>query len=322
MKGYTGEGFLSTGHKLGGTRRVPVHEARRLARAAAEKRAVLNKGSGQRLGGQRIQPGQHPRQVIAAAVERRTKLDKGCGNTNHNDKEIQAISDTATKNGFKTQAEEDAANEAAIAQALWELVQEDEKQKYGSSYVPPSINNPTGSQGGISTPAQSGPSSAAPPAISQRTRPAHPQPATPPAIPSSESASKSGVSKEKPALSDPGAPLPASGWTCTICTLHNPATFLVCDACGTERSEETTRRLAEEEWARKRPRTSTNATSDSKLLTHSRMVSFRNSSTGASDKPATEPAGPAYWECSRCGNVSHRQWWTCSNCGNMKENSR
>ena len=51
MKGYTGEGFLSEGHRLGGRRGVPREEAQRLARAAAEKRRVLQAGSGQRLGG-------------------------------------------------------------------------------------------------------------------------------------------------------------------------------------------------------------------------------------------------------------------------------
>ncbi|KAL8969452.1 MAG: hypothetical protein Q9183_001985, partial [Haloplaca sp. 2 TL-2023] len=51
-KGYTGEGFLSEGHKLGGsTQRLPVREAQRRARAAAEKRRTLTAGSGQKLGG-------------------------------------------------------------------------------------------------------------------------------------------------------------------------------------------------------------------------------------------------------------------------------
>jgi hypothetical protein len=52
IKGYTGEGFLTEGKRLGG-QRVPQHEARRLARIAAEKRRSLAAGSGQRLGGHR-----------------------------------------------------------------------------------------------------------------------------------------------------------------------------------------------------------------------------------------------------------------------------
>lgn len=43
MKGYTGEGFLSAGRRLGGSGRIPMQEARRLARAAAEERARRNR---------------------------------------------------------------------------------------------------------------------------------------------------------------------------------------------------------------------------------------------------------------------------------------
>ncbi|ROW10860.1 hypothetical protein VPNG_05388 [Cytospora leucostoma] len=138
MKGYTGEGFLSQGHKLGGGKGVPMHEARRLARVAAEQRAekaARTRGSGQRLGGAPIQRNQDIRQVIADAIDRRNRTERGCGSTNFTEKEMQTISDIATRNGFKTQAEEDAANEAAISQALWELVQEDERKKYGDDYV-------------------------------------------------------------------------------------------------------------------------------------------------------------------------------------------
>ncbi|KAG7044931.1 WLM domain-containing protein [Colletotrichum scovillei] len=146
-KGYTGEGFLSDGHRLGGGR-IPMHEARRLARASAEKRRTLTKGSGQRLGGSGPSIGSDIRRTIVGAIERRNTTLQGCGNTNHNDREIQQISETATKNGFRTQAEEDAANEAAIAQALWELVQEEERQRYGGYFIPPTAQNPTGNGGG------------------------------------------------------------------------------------------------------------------------------------------------------------------------------
>ncbi|KAH0444338.1 WLM domain-containing protein [Colletotrichum camelliae] len=133
-KGYTGEGFLSDGQRLGGGGRIPMQEARRLARAAAEKRRTLTKNSGKRLGGTGPRPGSDIRRTIVGAIERRSSTLQGCGNMNHDDREIQQISETATRNGFHTQAEEDAANEAAIAQALWELVQEEEKQRYGGYY--------------------------------------------------------------------------------------------------------------------------------------------------------------------------------------------
>ncbi|KAK8104047.1 WLM-domain-containing protein [Apiospora kogelbergensis] len=147
MKGYTGEGFLSDGQRLGGSN-VPMDEARRMARAAAERRRNLSSGSGRRLGGRSVGPGEDIRRVIADAAERRTKTLKGCASGTLEDDDIREIAATATRNGFRTQAEEDAANDAAIAQALWELVQDDEKAKYGASYLPPSAENPTGNGGG------------------------------------------------------------------------------------------------------------------------------------------------------------------------------
>ncbi|KAF7534715.1 hypothetical protein G7Z17_g13326 [Cylindrodendrum hubeiense] len=149
LKGYTGEGFLSEGRRLGGAG-LPPREARRLAREAAEKRRVqpIGTGGGKRLGGAAPRPGENIRRVIADAVERRSQTLKGCATENLSDSQIRSIADTATRNGFRTQAEEDEANEAAIANALWELVQEDESAKYGSSYIPPTADNPTGNGGG------------------------------------------------------------------------------------------------------------------------------------------------------------------------------
>ncbi|KAF4970506.1 hypothetical protein FSARC_2474 [Fusarium sarcochroum] len=148
LKGYTGEGFLSEGQRLGGSR-IPQREARRLAREAAEKRRTRpGTGSGKRLGGAAPRPGEDIRRVIADAAERRSRILKGCGTDNLSESQIRNIADTATKNGFRTQAEEDEANDAAIAQAMWELVQEDKSVKYGSSYIPPTADNPTGNGGG------------------------------------------------------------------------------------------------------------------------------------------------------------------------------
>ncbi|KAK0633064.1 WLM domain-containing protein [Immersiella caudata] len=297
MKGYTGEGFLSEGRQLGGSRQVPMHEARRLARAAAERRKALSAGSGQRLGGATPRPGQDIRNVIVRAIERRNETLKGCGNTNHNEREIQEISDSATKNGFRTQAEEDAANDAAIAQALWELVQEDEKAKYGTSYIPPTAANPTGNGGGavfeqhqsvLNASIQSGASNTSPAPLPVATKPDLPTP--PPEV--------------------------DAAWACEICTLHNPASYLSCEACGTERSARNSRELAMK---------MANNSKNRRL----RAVVDLTTSPGASKKrtgsPATSaPAPPvkSTWQCSFCGNEMHREWWTCSNCGKMKDNSK
>jgi DNA-dependent metalloprotease WSS1 len=298
-KGYTGEGFLSEGHRLGG-RQIPMSEARRLARAAAEKRKVLSAGSGQRLGGAAPRPGEDIRNVIVNAIERRNKTLQGCGNTTHNDEEIREISDSATRNGFRTQAEEDAANEAAIAQALWELVQEEEKAKYGSAYIPPSAAHPEGNGGGAfesSRAAATGSKDAAKAA-----------PRQPPPIP---------VHTKPEVKSSPPQPppytSPVNGWSCQICTLHNPAAYLICDACGNERPSSVIAALASQ--SNKRPRNVAN-------LGASPARPSKSGRAKASEPLSNPgPSGPATWQCSFCGKEMERQWWTCSLCGKMKDSS-
>ncbi|KAI2604625.1 WLM-domain-containing protein [Hypoxylon sp. NC1633] len=293
MKGYTGEGFLSTGHRLGG-RRIPTEEARRLARIAAEKRRTLNAGSGQRLGGAAPRPGQDIRNVIAGAIERRNNTLRGCANDNQTQDEILEIADTATRNGFRTQAEEDAANEAAIAQALWELVEEEEKAKKGDSYIPPSASiqtwaNSDAAMGNI-----------------QVTRELPQQ--------ASGQAGRSGrAGDETPII-----------WTCDICTLENPASFLCCSACGTQRSEKATQRLAER--SSKRDRTVIDLTQSSPMnkqqSSSSRMEARSTTAPAAfSHQPASTAKKPQTWTCSFCGRVRERQWWSCDMCGTIKRES-
>lgn len=307
-KGYTGEGFLSEGHRLGGSRQVPMHEARRLARAAAEKRRVLSSGSGQRLGGAAPRPGQDIRNVIVSAIERRNKTLQGCGNTQHNEREIQEISDTATRNGFRTQAEEDAANEAAIAQALWELVQEDEKAKYGSSYIPPSALDPTGNGGGVVLGDASGPSG---PESGIRGN-GNGSSSTGSSSSSSRAAGAVLTSAEKPI---------DEAWTCDICTLINVAGARACDACGTERPApppvpEKTRPPVPPATA-KRQRTVIDLTASSSPERPSSSKSQRRTNNGVSYGSKSTPAREPTWTCSFCGKLMERQWWTCSVCGTM-----
>ncbi|KAH9893075.1 WLM-domain-containing protein [Xylariomycetidae sp. FL2044] len=292
MKGYTGEGFLSDGKRLGG-RRIPMEEARRLARAAAEKRRVLNAGSGQRLGGAAPRPGQDIRKVIVDAVERRNRTLRGCANDNQTQDEIREIADTATQNGFRTQAEEDAANEAAIAQALWELVQEEEKAKKGDAYIPPTVVGQTGDRSANNT--RQGP----------------------------ENNGRQGlpgqVEAERDAMADKGidATSTRGTWTCEICTLENPENFLCCDACTTERSDNNTRGLAER--SAKRPRTMVDLTRSEPEGTRTRRVP-RSAPPPSAAAGATKPV-PQTWTCGFCGRVRERQWWSCDMCGTIKGSS-
>jgi len=306
-KGYTGEGFLSDGHKLGG-RRVPPSEARRIARAAAEKRRALSKGSGQKLGGRPVAAGTDIRQVIVSAIERRNTVVKGCGSDNKTEKEIIDLTDEAMNNGFRTKAEEDEANDRAIAQAMWDLVQEDEMEAAkgrGETYTPPTAANPAGPSGSQSSQGRT-PSNVDPVQIKKGDAGLSRPPQQNPSRPVSRLVSESSSSKPKPNLntkpaikkesstfiSPPPKPAPRAspvptGWTCPICTLHNPIDYLACDACTIERPEEITKKLAED--ARK---------------------------TAAIIQKQTRT-----WQCHRCSTVMDDQWWTCSSCGTMKQTS-
>jgi len=136
-KGFTGEGFLSEGHRVGsnGYGVPPVHEMRRLARASAEKRQAqkkLTKGSGQRLGGTPLHLyGGDVRKVIADQASRRTTIDKGCASGRG---DAVKLADQSADHSFKTKAEEDDANNRAIAQALYELMEEEEERKLRGTF--------------------------------------------------------------------------------------------------------------------------------------------------------------------------------------------
>ena len=306
-KGYTGEGFLSEGRRLGGIG-TPIAEARRLARVAAEKRRSLIARStpapGRRLGGgsATVLDEQDRRRAAADAAERRKRILRGCGNATHNDNEIQTMSESATRNSFKTKAEEDAANDAAIAQALWELVQEEERAKYGRDYVPPSAADPMG-HGGGAVPRTSG-------------------------WPSEE-----GYLADDAKQHDNNTEIGAEpGWACNICTLHNPLVFLCCDACGAERPADN-----------KPPAYGRDQTADRKLATASSsrrsappVVDLTGSSSSSSLLPlprqttqtrnkqveTPQPKPAATWMCSFCGNIMAREWWSCSRCATIKDHSR
>jgi hypothetical protein len=141
-KGYTGEGFLSEGRRLGGSgggwtdTRMSQQEMRRLARAGAEKRktqSTLSAGSGRKLGGSapdQRQPGTDIREVIVNSIMRRNNntgmINNGCASGT---RDADRISDQASQHTFKTKAEEDDANDRAIAQALYELMEQEEMEK-------------------------------------------------------------------------------------------------------------------------------------------------------------------------------------------------
>ncbi|KAL7808469.1 WLM domain-containing protein [Trichoderma aethiopicum] len=322
FKGYTGEGFLSEGHRLGGRQALPLREVQRLARSAAEKRKAheqLTRGSGRRLGGGDVsrppRPGRNLRQAAAAAAEKRNKALQGCATDKLSDNEIRAIADTASRNGFRTQAEEDEANDLAIAQALWELAQEDEMANLGGgSYMNPSpaekVMKGTGNTG-VSFDGKPGGGGSS----------------------SNSSSSTRGNTTDSRRAAPASPPDGERFWICSICTLHNPPTFLCCGACGVERSEETLHapvtprqpgpRPAVIDLTSSPPRTKTNPRETRRTAT-AQPTAAAASAPGQAKAPgqAPAPAPPPTWRCEYCATEMERQWWTCSTCGQMKFNSR
>ncbi|KAL2175942.1 WLM domain-containing protein [Thermothelomyces heterothallicus CBS 202.75] len=140
MKGYTGDSFSGQGRRLGGEGNPPS-EARRLPRPGSERRRPALGFKGVRLGGAAPARDQSLRDAILESLARRGHdVGRNCAN-DRPQREIQAISEAWLSNGFRTKAEEDEANDAAIAQALWELEQE-ERRKYGRPPPVPVASRP------------------------------------------------------------------------------------------------------------------------------------------------------------------------------------
>ncbi|KAJ5648591.1 hypothetical protein N7490_004963 [Penicillium lividum] len=305
IKGYTGEGFLSQGKRLGGSR-IPLDEARRQARATAEKRRILSKNSGKRLGGAPVLRGTDMRKLRADAAQRRLEVMNGCASGT--DREAELLEEES-RNGFRTQAEEDDANDEAILQAFIELIQEEEREKYGSSYVPPSQENPAGPR-----------TEASPSKLSVKDTAKSLPAKKPPTIPSSSSRANN---------SSYDAP-----WICPMCTLENPSNFLCCDVCAAERPTPSNTNLAkgpsrqisaksasaEPQNQKKRPlgdniEVKKDPPRDAFALKNRTRALDSLSSL---DRDANKR--PLGWVCS-CGTFMETQWWTCSLCGSMKPSS-
>lgn len=282
-----------------------MHEARRLARVNAEKRRTLTAGSGQKLGGAPLRRGVDIRNVIADAAARRATIMKGCASGVDAEREKEIDKET-NKKGFRTKADEDDADEEAIMIAYIDLVQEEERDKYGDAYIPPSKENPAGSQGTFNKiKSEPGIRSNHAPPIPASTKPPFPTTDTPattlPPNPQPPTTQK----RQAPSL---------DSWTCEICTLVNPSNYLCCDACTTERPS---------------PPPSPAPKPQKFASTQAKPPSIRDNNAQKAVKSLISldattsqlPPKPIGWSCHNCGNFMESEWWTCARCGSMKQSS-
>lgn len=316
-KGYTGEGFLGKGNRVGG-RRVPLSEIHRQARAAAERRRDLTKGSGQRLGGQGILRGQDAREIIASAAEKRLRIERGCASATEQGRKIaQEEEATKTDKVTTTKAEKEDEEDAALMQAYIDMIQEEEQQLFGKDYVPPTQENPAGVRG--TTPKSLREQQLQIERELQQTRNQKVQPLPQP--------SRRTISE--PTLSKRPAPAPAPAqetWTCEICTLINPMQHLMCGACETERpsiySDQFDSPPAVPQHSRPGPKSiSSAAARQTPTALHPRLSAADALAKFESQATAKAQVKPLGWTCGGCGTWMESQWWTCSRCGCMKTSS-
>jgi hypothetical protein len=90
-------------------------------------------------------------------------------------------------------------------------------------------------------------------------------------------------------------------WSCPICTLINQPTFLVCDACLTERPPSKQKQPVKQTPSPKKPFLS-------------------KASQSILQAPETKRA-PKLWTCHMCRQENEEMWWTCTNCATMKLSS-
>lgn len=318
MKGYTGEGFLSPGHRLGGFR-VPQHELRRRAVAAGEKRRTIGAKTGRRLGGVPIRRGMDIRKIRADAAERRMAITNGCASGAANAGELE---EEETRRGSKTKAEENEANDQAILEAYVDLIEQEEREQ---------MKEKDTERGNVTEKDQT-----------RATEPPHlpnslvPQKRCSSSIPSSTHPPPSGLidltdtGGEDDSKEEGAAAGEERSWTCPVCTLENPPNYLACDACASERPHEEQIPSTVLEPEAKKPRT------DGPRKTPAAILTRGPSSTSHQQQPASKSrsairaimqleqdldAGPLGWACYGCGTFMEKQWWTCTACGAMRPSS-
>lgn len=335
-KGYTGEGFLGRGDRVGGSR-IPLHEAKRRARAAAETRRTLTAGSGQRLGGVGIFRGQDARSTIVDAIERRNRVEKGCASNTDTGRKIAHDETIKKEKVTTTKIDQEDQNEATMIQAYIDLLEEEEAARFGEGYTPPSAANPFGPRAArpelekarsLMTEQQKIEQEI----LKQKQKDKQKQRMLQPPSNSNSTSTSTSRSNTIPKTPSNRQPEPQSEdlntWTCEICTLVNPLNYLTCGACTVERPAiySQTKSLPNNNIRPKPPTTITTSISNPSLSSSNAIKKQRLSSAQAHERFEREvmqkmSSRPVGWQCFHCGNWMETEWWTCASCGRMKNSS-
>ncbi|ORY08855.1 WLM domain-domain-containing protein [Clohesyomyces aquaticus] len=340
-KGYTGEGFLSPGHKLGG-KRIPLDEMRRQARIAAEKRKATTNanGGGRKLGGGSVVRGVDMRKVIADAATRRNSITQGCASGSD---QAGTLVSQAGREGFRTKAKDDDANDLAIARALQELMEEEEMQKLEQLCAPsgagglawdrenglqfdsnPPSRTASPAQGYTPTQNPKPSSSRESPRNSQgrplsrlvtenansKSKPKDKAPLRPESrliSAEEEDYRRKALPPDPPASPPPPVSTDPSKWACPQCTFLNPLDFLTCEMCQLEQPPQPIPRDKRYGPGHLPP----------SLPAPPPASSLR----GPGATPFEPARGRLGWNCLNCGTFMENQWWVCSLCGQMKAES-
>jgi hypothetical protein len=275
---------------------------------------VLTARSGQKLGGAPVMRGTDIRRVIADAAQRRINIEKGCASGTVKGRQIARDVEVKKQGTTITKAEEDDENEQMIRQAYIDLIQEEEAEKYGQGYAPPSESNPSGMRRMARSPGFEHPLLADQANMEQIIKQAPRAPAVPenaklPSKPSNPLIDLTQAQDHRQ---------PPETWTCDICTVVNPILFLTCDACTTERPFkflDTPSRPTSAGSARR-----SNHDRETPHALEPRL-SVVESIAKIKEQEGSRPSKPMGWTCSHCANWMEQQWWTCANCGKMKDSS-
>ena len=297
-KGYTGEGFLSPGHQLGGSSNKPPHELRRLARAAVEKRRAQTAFRPRRVGGSGPSDVTDVRKTIADAAQRRRDILKGCGDTETDPKAKDQVLAETERNGVQTVAEIDDAYTQAIQQAFMDMVRKDADDNNKSKTSP----------------------------LTYRTKPSNSNPNSgntrPPPLPTnsvSNSNSNSGNMGPPPLPTNSVSNSSGDKWDCPICTYLNPATYLCCEVCLMLRPSDLT--TLDSNPSQQRPALSSNKSPPGNHKAQRSSAAAANIAKFKEAEQKSIDSKPLGWTCHRCGNFTEQQWWLCDACGTMKLSS-